>query len=109
MQEADNEVEPQRPRPLASLRRFKDPIHDFSELHNRSTVSLGNRDGVVPFSSEVCAIIDTYVPVVSAPFRLADGRQNREDRSSNGCVTSSNSGRRTMSGPARPTTGSSIA
>ncbi|EPS95195.1 hypothetical protein FOMPIDRAFT_1025878 [Fomitopsis schrenkii] len=42
MKEEDNEVEPQRPTPLASLRRFKDPIHDF-----------------IPFSSEVCAIIDT--------------------------------------------------
>ncbi|KAH9928821.1 uncharacterized protein B0H18DRAFT_1155264 [Fomitopsis serialis] len=43
MQADDDEIEPQtRSTPLLDLRRFKDPIHDF-----------------IPFSYEVCAIIDT--------------------------------------------------
>lgn len=67
MKEEDNKVEPQRPTPLASLRRFKDPIHDFSEYYTPSSDLPGLWLCVVPFSSAICAIIDTYVPVV-APF-----------------------------------------
>ena len=72
MQAADNDIEPQRPRPLASLRRFKDPIHDFSEHPTLYDLPNDSPQGrTVPFSCEVCAIIDTYVSVLAFHIRIA--------------------------------------